>query len=138
MDMASDIAEINRGLVAEHIPYLLIGPGRWGSADPWLGIPVRFTSIAGAHAVVETSLPNMLPDPSQGSHFFQNLTSFHIAYFTTRHYNEKHAIDWEWLEGQEVVSETTWVRHVRLPENLEIRVDGQSGHGIILKNAHTD
>ncbi len=137
-DMASDIAEINKGLVADHTPYLLIGPGRWGSADPWLGIPVRFTSIAGAHAVVETSLPNMLPDPSQGSHFFQNLTSFHIAYFTTRHYNEKHAIDWEWLEAQEVVSETAWVRHVRLPENLEIRVDGQSGHGIILKNVNVD
>jgi CheY-like chemotaxis protein len=132
-DMANDITEINKALVSAHTPYLLIGPGRWGSADPWLGIPVRFTSIAGAHAVVETSLPNMLPDPSQGSHFFQNLTSFHIAYFTTRHYNEKQSIDWEWLDAQEVITETKWIRHVRVPEDVEIRVDGQTGHGIILK-----
>jgi hypothetical protein len=134
-EMAADISEINRDLVAAHIPYLLIGPGRWGSADPWLGIPVRFTGIAGAHAVVETSLPNMLPDPSQGSHFFQNLTSFHIAYFTTRHYNEKHVIDWPWLERQEVVRETEWIRHVRVAGNIEIRVDGQSGNGVILKES---
>ncbi len=133
-EMAGDISAINRTLVAAHLPYLLMGPGRWGSADPWLGIPVRFTDIAGAHAIVETSLPNMLPDPSQGSHFFQNLTSFRIAYFTTRHYNEEHAIDWDWLNAQEIISETAWVRHIRLQEPLEIRVDGQSGNGLIAKS----
>lgn len=132
-EMATEISEINRALVDGHRPYLLIGPGRWGSADPWLGIPVRFPGISGAHAIVETSLPNMLPDPSQGSHFFQNLTSFHISYFTTRHFNEEDRIDWEWLDSLPVVAETPWIRHVRAPEAVEIRVDGQTGAGVILK-----
>jgi hypothetical protein len=131
--MAIEIAEFNRRLVSEQRPYLLIGPGRWGSADPWLGIPVRFPGISGAHAIVETSLPNMLPDPSQGSHFFQNLTSFHIAYFTTRHYKSEDRIDWDWLDGLPVVEETGWIRHVRAPEPLEIVVDGQSGSGAVFK-----
>ncbi|MBR9977740.1 MAG: histidine kinase [Bacteroidetes bacterium] len=132
-EMATEIGEINRILVAEHRPYLLLGPGRWGSADPWLGIPVRFPAISGAYTIVETSLPNMLPDPSQGSHFFQNLTSFHIAYFTTRHYREEEVIDWDWLNGQPAVQETEWVRHVRFDQEIEIQVDGQSGRGVIYK-----
>ncbi|MBN1447863.1 MAG: response regulator [Bacteroidetes bacterium] len=134
-EMAREITELNRKLVTEKRPYLLIGPGRWGSADPWLGIPVRFTGISGAHAIVETSLPNMLPDPSQGSHFFQNLTSFHIAYFTTRHYRDEDRIDWEWLHSLEVIEETGYVRHVRAPELVEIRVDGQTSAGVVLKKS---
>jgi hypothetical protein len=136
-EMAAEITQLNRKLVDAKIPYLLIGPGRWGSADPWLGIPVRFTGISGAHAIVETSLPNMLPDPSQGSHFFQNLTSFHIAYFTTRHYRAEDRIDWEWLEALETVEEGTFVRHVHATQNLEIRVDGQTGSGVIFKNVQS-
>jgi CheY-like chemotaxis protein len=134
-EMAGEIAELNRSLVDEKRPYLLIGPGRWGSADPWLGIPVRFPGISGAHAIVETSLPNMLPNPSQGSHFFQNLTSFRIAYFTTRHYKAEDAIDWAWLDSLDVVAETTYVRHVRAPHDLEILVDGKSGAGVVFKRA---
>jgi CheY-like chemotaxis protein len=132
-NMATEMAALNAGLNADRTPYLLIGPGRWGSADPWLGIPVKFTDISGAHVIVETSLPNMLPDPSQGSHFFQNLTSFRIAYFTTRHYKTEHAIDWDWLNGLEVVTETTFLKHVRAPQPLEIVVDGQTSCGVILK-----
>ena len=75
----------------------------------------------------------MLPDPSQGSHFFQNLTSFRIAYFTVRHYKESHSIDWPWLDGQPVVSETEFVRHVRVGANMEILVDGQTSHGVVFK-----
>ncbi len=137
-EMANEIAEINKRLVEEQRPYLLIGPGRWGSADPWLGIPVRFPGISGAHAIVETSLPNMLPDPSQGSHFFQNLTSFHIAYFTTRHYKAEDTIDWAWLDSLEIVGETAYVRHVRAPHRLEILVDGQSGSGVVFKKEKED
>ncbi|PLX24119.1 MAG: histidine kinase [Ignavibacteria bacterium] len=132
-EMAIEVAELNRKLVEAKTPYLLVGPGRWGSADHFLGIPVRFTGISGAHAVVETSLPDMLPDPSQGSHFFQNLTSFHIAYFTTRHYKEEDLIDWDWIESLEEVEQTTFVRHVRTSEDMEIRVDGQSGSGAIFR-----
>lgn len=132
-EMAVEISDLNRKLVEAKTPYLLIGPGRWGSADHFLGIPVRFTGISGAHAVVETSLPDMLPDPSQGSHFFQNLTSFHIAYFTTRHYKEEDVIDWEWIESLEEVEQTEYIRHVRTSEDMEIRVDGQSGSGAIFR-----
>ena len=83
--------------------------------------------------MVETSLPDMLPDPSQGSHFFQNLTSFHIAYFTTRHFREEDVIDWQWLEDQPVVTEKTYLRHVRAEREIEILVDGQTGAGVIFK-----
>jgi CheY-like chemotaxis protein len=132
-EMASDIDAINRTLVAASRPYLLMGPGRWGSADPWLGIPVKFPDISGAVAIVENSLPNMLPDPSQGSHFFQNLTSFRIAYFTVRHYKEEQSIDWDWLNAQAVETETAYVKHVRVPGNIEILVDGQTSKGVVFK-----
>ncbi len=132
-EMAREVGRINAALLDAQRPYLLIGPGRWGSADPFLGIPVRFTAISGARAIVESSLPNMLPDPSQGSHFFQNLTSFQIAYFTARHYRDDERIDWDWLNAQEMVAETEFVRHVRVKEPIEIRVDGQTGSGVVFK-----
>lgn len=131
--MAEEVDRINKTLRSLNRPYLLIGPGRWGSSDPWLGIPVKFPSISGAHAIVETSLPNMLPDPSQGSHFFQNLTSFRIAYFTTRHYRSADAIDWTWLQQQCIEQELVYTRHVHCTELVEIRVDGRTGRGIVLK-----
>jgi CheY-like chemotaxis protein len=133
--MVREISEINHELLAAHRPYLLIGPGRWGSSDPSLGIPVGFGDISGATAIVETSLPNMIIDPSQGSHFFQNLTSFRITYFTLRHYNEAHSIDWKWLEALPAVAETGFLRHVVADEDMEIIVDGQSGQGVALKSA---
>ncbi|MCB2206621.1 histidine kinase [bacterium] len=131
--MVREINEVNADLLAARRPYLLIGPGRWGSSDPSLGIPVGFSDISAATAIVETSLPNMIIDPSQGSHFFQNLTSFRITYFTLRHYNEEHSIDWDWLSALPAVAETTYLRHVRAEEDMEIIVDGQSGQGVVLK-----
>jgi hypothetical protein len=131
--IAEQLARINAACTAAHVSYLLIGPGRWGSSDPSLGIPVKFPDISAARAIVETTLPNMVTDPSQGSHFFQNLTSFHIVYFTQRHYNSADAIDYAWLDGQEIVEETAHVRHVRLAEAAQLRIDGQSGKGVILK-----
>ncbi len=131
--MAREIGVANSKLREEDRPYLLIGPGRWGSADPFLGIPVRFSAISGARVIVEASLPNMLPDPSQGSHFFQNLTSFQIAYFTVRHYRADERVDWAWLDAHEAAWETDYIRHLRLEVPLEIRVDGQTGSGMILK-----
>jgi hypothetical protein len=134
-EMAVEIDQLNRTLVDAGRSYLLIGPGRWGSSDPWLGIPVKFPNISAARAIVENSLPNMIPDPSQGSHFFQNLTSFRIAYFTLRHYREQDVIDWDWLNSRTVVQQMQYVRHVTMDEDIEIRVDGQSGSGVILKRA---
>jgi hypothetical protein len=82
VDIAGEVAKFNAALVAEGVPYLLIGLGRWGSADPWLGIPVTWEQISGARVIVESGLKDIVVTPSQGSHFFQNLTSFRVGYFT--------------------------------------------------------
>ena len=137
-EIARDVMRANEELRKEKRPYILIGPGRWGSADPFLGIPVRFPAISGARAIVETSLPNVYIDPSQGSHFFQNITSFRISYFTIRHYDTRHIIDWDWLARQPVMLETKYIRRISLPEDIEIIVDGKSGKGVILKEARSN
>lgn len=128
--IAQDVEAINHRLVAERRHYVLIGFGRWGSSDPWLGLPVRWAQISGARAIVEASLPHAQADPSQGSHFFHNLTSFGVSYFTIRP-NEPQAVDWAWLEAQPPAAETEFVRHVRLAAPLRVEVDGRSGRGVI-------
>lgn len=128
--VAADIAELNQRLVADRRPYLLIGFGRWGSADPWLGIPVVWSDIAGARAIVEATPPGRHVDPSQGSHFFHNLSSFGVLYFTVRAGVER-PIDWEWLERQPIAATTSYASHVRLDRPLTIAVDGRSGRGVV-------
>ena len=128
--IAEQIAHINRTLVEEKRPYLLVGFGRWGSSDPWLGIPVNWSEISAAKAIVEATLPEMNVDLSQGSHFFHNLSSFQVSYFAVRHDGRFH-VDWEWLDRLPAVSETPYVRHVRLAKSLMIKVDGRSGRGVI-------
>ena len=112
---------------------MLVGFGRWGSSDPWLGIPVRFSQISCAKIIVEASLPNLNVDPSQGSHFFQNMTSLRLGYFTLPLYDTEAFLDWKWLESLPVVAQTGFVSHVRLEKPIEIQMDGRSGRGIILK-----
>jgi hypothetical protein len=128
--VATEIESLNRPLVEAGRPYLLIGFGRWGSSDPWLGIPVRWDQIAGARGIVETTLPQMSPEPSQGSHFFHNLSSFSVLYFTVPHH-EARAVDWDWLRKQEVVARTDHVRHVRARAPLALRVDGRTRRGVV-------
>lgn len=128
--IAAELEAIDRDLVEAGRPYLLIGFGRWGSSDPWLGVPVAWSQIAGAKVIVEASLPDVSPDPSQGTHFFHNLTSFGVPYFTVRH-TGPYAIDWEWLDRQPAVCETELVRHVRLASPLHVKVDGRTGCGVI-------
>ena len=132
--IASEIDEINRRLVDAREPYMLIGPGRWGSADPWLGIPVGWGQISGARVIVEAMLPSMNVELSQGSHFFHNLTSFQVLYFSVPSENVQ-PIAWEWLDGQEVVDETGFVRHVVTHAPLEVRVDGRTGRGLVRAGA---
>jgi len=128
--MVGEIAARNRELVAAGRPYLLIGFGRWGSADPSLGIPVAWSDVGGARAIVEATLPHMNVEPSQGSHFFHNLSSFRVSYFMVHH--AERPIDWAWLARQGVVAETEHVRHVRTSVPLSVRVDGRAGRGVIL------
>ncbi len=127
--IALEIEQLNRPLVAAGRPYLLIGFGRWGSSDPWLGIPVRWDQIAGARAIVEAALPQMSPEPSQGSHFFHNLSSFGVLYLTVPA-NAPRGVDWSYLAGQATVARTEHVRHLRLAPPLEVAVDGRTQRGV--------
>ncbi|HEX7485456.1 MAG TPA: PEP/pyruvate-binding domain-containing protein [Vicinamibacterales bacterium] len=129
--IAEQIARINLGLVERGVPYLLIGFGRWGSSDPWLGTPVTWSQIGGARAIVEATLPAMNVDLSQGSHFFHNISSFDVSYFSVP-FNGDFPIDWDGLSRQDAVTETDFIRHVRLLSPLHIAVDGRQGHGAIL------
>ena len=104
----------NAKLSAENTPYLLIGVGRWGSTDPWLGIPVAWDQISGARVIVESGFRDFRVTPSQGSHFFQNLTAFQIGYFTVNPDAGEGFIDWEWLDAQPAVEEHGCVRHLAL------------------------
>jgi len=129
--IAAEVAGINHRLLAEGRPYLLIGFGRWGSADPWLGIPVVWGQISGARTIVEATLPEMNVDASQGSHFFHNISSFRVGYFAV-HHDGPYRIDWERLDAQPAAHETGFVRHVRLPSDLVVKLDGHRRRGVVL------
>lgn len=130
---AYDIAELNRTLTAEGRGYVLVGPGRWGSSDPWLGIPVKWPHISGARVIVECGLERYRIDPSQGTHFFQNLTSFGVGYFTVNPYRGDGTFDEAWLDAQPAEHETPRVRHVRLSAPCVIKMDGRRALGAVLK-----
>jgi len=131
--IAAEVDKLNSRLCEAGIPYLLIGPGRWGSSDPWLGIPVKWGQISGVKVVVEASLPTMNVDPSQGSHFFQNMTSLRIGYFTVPTDRSHGFIDWPWLEAQVAADETVFLKHLCLPQPITVRIDGRKSRGVILK-----
>jgi hypothetical protein len=128
--IAGQLEKLNRQLLTSGNPYLLIGFGRWGSSDPLGGIPVNFGQVSGAKVIVEATLPNMASMPSQGSHFFHNITSFQVFYLSVDHF-QGYQIDWHWLDCQNVIAETEFVRHVRLDSPLRVKVDGRSRRGVI-------
>ena len=127
---AVEVAALCRPLREARRPFLLIGYGRWGSSDPWLGIPVGWGDVAGARAIVEATLPGRPVEMSQGSHFFHNLAAFGVSYFSVPSVDDG-AIDWDWLERQAVAAERTVTRHVHLEGKLRVEVDGRSGHGAV-------
>jgi Pyruvate phosphate dikinase, AMP/ATP-binding domain len=129
--IAEQLGEINSELRDQAKPYLLIGFGRWGSSHSSLGIPVTWSQISGARAIVEATLPGMNVELSQGSHFFHNLSSFRANYFMV-HFDGRFPINWTWLNEQLVIRETEYVRHVRTASPLCVRVDGRSARGLIL------
>ncbi len=132
-NVAIEIEKINTLFVKEAKGYVLIGPGRWGSADPWLGIPVKWPHISAARIIIESGLKNYRIDPSQGTHFFQNLTSFRVGYFTINPYINEGYYDVEYLNSLKGIYEGNYIRHVRFPDALEIMIDGKSHKGVILK-----
>jgi hypothetical protein len=129
-EIAAEIAEINAILMDEERPYLLIGFGRWGSSDPWLGIPVDWGQICGAKVIVEATLPHMNVEASQGAHFFHNITSFRVSYLTVHHAAQP-GIDWDWLAALPAARESELVRHVRPERPRLVKVDGRTGRGAV-------
>lgn len=134
-EVAAAVARMNAKLLESNKPYILIGVGRWGSNDPWLGIPVAWEQVAGARVIVEAGLRDLRVTPSQGSHFFQNLTAFQVAYFTVNPDIGEGFVDWEWLTSQPALEVDGSVRHVRLDAPLEVVVSGKTGIGVIAKPA---
>jgi CheY-like chemotaxis protein len=132
-DVAREVSMINAQLISEHLPYLLIGIGRWGTLDPWLGIPVNWEQIAGARVIVEAGMKDMIVTPSQGSHFFQNITSFMIGYFTVNPQNQQGYLDWEWLLKQKPVEAMAFTKHLRFEKPIVVKINGQQSNGVILK-----
>ena len=112
---------------------MLVGVGRWGSADPHLGIPVSWNQIAGARVIVESGFKDIRVTPSQGTHFFQNLTSCNVGYFTVNPEVGEGFIDWDWLSAQPSVDETEFVRHLQFDKPLSVMMSGKTGEGVILK-----
>jgi CheY-like chemotaxis protein len=133
LDVANEVMHFNEQLLSENRPYLLVGVGRWGTLDPWLGIPIRWDQISGARAIVEGAFRDMDVAPSQGSHFFQNITSFMIGYFTVNYKVQNSYLDWEWLLAQPAVEEKTFTRLVRCTKPIIIKMNGHQNRGIILK-----
>lgn len=131
--IAVEIGQLNQRLKEQDRGYVLIGFGRWGSTDPWLGIPVKFDQISRARAVVEACLPTMNVDPSQGSHFFQNMTSLRIGYLTVPLDPARGKIDWDWLDAQPLVEQTEHVRWVRPAAPVSVQLDGRSSRGAIFR-----
>ena len=128
---ASEVSRLNQMLLDDARPYVLIGPGRWGSSDPWLGVPVRWAQIAGARCIVETPLPGVPVDPSQGTHFFQNITSLGIGYFTIG--DEESFVNDEWLRGIRPSRQEKFVRLLSFDEELQVLIDSKAGRGAVMK-----
>ena len=130
--IAEEIERLNRKFLDEGRNYVLVGPGRWGSSDPWLGIPVKWPHISAARVIVETALKNYRVDPSQGTHFFQNLTSFGVGYFNVNQATGDGLFRQDVLDAMPAVEETTHVRQVRFDQPLKIMMDGKKQQGVVL------
>jgi hypothetical protein len=135
--IAGELEDVNRQLVDEGRPYLLIGFGRWGSSDPWLGIPVSWGQVSGARVIVEATVPGMEVEPSQGSHFFHNISSLGVGYLMVPH-RAKPPIDWPWLEARPAHAETEHLRHVRLPRALRVEIDGRASRGAVWREGEEE
>ena len=132
-EVAQEVSTFNSRLLAENRSYLLIGVGRWGTLDPWLGIPVTWEQISGARAIIESDFKDFIVMPSQGSHFFQNLNSFHVGYYTVRSSERHNFIDWSWLQEQKPIDSSSCTKLLRFESPIVIKMSGHQNKGIILK-----
>lgn len=130
--IAWEIEKLNQQFLDEGRNYVLVGPGRWGSSDTWLGIPVKWPHISAARVIVEAGLTNYRVDPSQGTHFFQNLTSFGVGYFTINAYMNDGIYNQDFLNAQPALHETEFLRHVRFEQPMTVKMDGKKKQGVVL------
>jgi CheY-like chemotaxis protein len=133
VSVAQDVGAFNMQLRAENRRFVLIGVGRWGSADPWLGIPVTWDDISGASVIVESDFSDMRVTPSQGTHFFHNLNAFKIGYFTIGGERSDDFVDWDWLMSQKPISTRGLISHLRFDSPLTVKMDGHNNNGVIIK-----
>jgi hypothetical protein len=132
-EIANHIGDLNNKFLADGKNYVLVGPGRWGSTDPWLGIPVRWAQISAARLIVESGLEKYRIDPSQGTHFFQNLTSFRVGYFTINPFINDGFYDLDYLNSFDAEFEDDYIRHVRFDKPILIEIDGKKNKGVVFK-----
>ncbi len=132
-EAAAEVNKMNSKLLNEQKPYLLIGVGRWGSLDQWLGIPVTWDMISGASVIVESGFKDFNVTPSQGSHFFQNITSFRVGYFTVTSIDNVGFVDWAWLSSRHAVEEMRFTKHLHFDEPIIVKINGRKNKGIIFK-----
>ncbi|NOY87928.1 MAG: histidine kinase [FCB group bacterium] len=133
IEIANEVGQLNKKLIKQNKPYVLIGPGRWGTTERWLGIPIIWKQISGAKVIVEAAYGDFAPDPSFGTHFFQNLTSFRIGYMTINPNIKNGFIDFDWIMNQTIADKTEHVSHIQLITPLTILIDGRIGKGVIAK-----
>ena len=132
--MADEIAALNEKMISENLRYVLMGPGRWGTRDKFLGIPVAWPQISNAKVIVELSLPDFHPDASLGSHFFHNVTSMNVGYFSVNQDSDNDRIRWENIRKQKLVEQGEYIRHIRFEKPILIRMDGKKGMAVISMN----
>ncbi len=133
LSIAGELENMNADFVRQQKQYVLIGPGRWGSSDPWLGIPIKWAHISAARVIVESGLENFRVDPSQGTHFFHNLTTFGVGYLTINPHIKEGIYDLNYLNSREAVTETKYLRHIRFNNPLKIEIDGKSNRAVVYK-----
>jgi len=126
--VVSEIRKLNSKLMEENKQYILIGPGRWGSSDPWLGVPVVWSDIAGSKIIVETPYKERHIDPSQGSHFFHDMIASQVGYLITK---KQEDINWKWINSQRIIEEKEFIKHVKSSKNLQAIIDGKLGKAIV-------
>ena len=131
VEMANEIEEMNRTFVEQNRNYILIGPGRWGTRDRWIGIPVNWPQISKAKVIVETSLEGYPLDASSGSHFFHNVTSMNVGYYSVQSEISKGFINWEVLKKQKIVRQSKFIKHVCFEQPLSVKMDGKKRMGIV-------
>lgn len=136
--IAAEVARLNEALRKAHREYVLIGPGRWGSTDHWLGIPVGWGQISAARVIIEAAHGKMVVDPSQGSHFFHNLATIGVAYLTVNQSLDKGFVAWDWLNRQTIEFESELLRHVALAEPMEVRIDGRRSRAAIYQRVNDE